>query len=78
MYLNLMAIKSQRPTARLLDVGTATQKPRFGQCLMLGVLSWRAQAGLSSWQLSLDCVIWYLNSSSSVSKEDFFVCFFLS
>lgn len=39
MYLNIMAIKSQRPTACLLDVGTATQKPRFGQCLMLGVLS---------------------------------------
>lgn len=64
--------------ACLLDMGIAIKKPGFEQCLTLGVLSWRTQAGLSSWQLSLDCVIWYLNFSSSVNKEDFFDCFFLS
>lgn len=78
MCLNIMAVKSQGPTMHLLDMGIAIKKPGFEQCLTLGVLSWRTQAGLSSWQLSLDCVIWYLNFSSSVNKEDFFDCFFLS
>jgi len=68
MYLDVyvMGNKSQRPTAHLLDMGTAVQRARFGQCWPVGIRGRVAQAELSSCHLSLKCMIWHLKTSRRV------------